>query len=137
MEAIRYVEGEIPSTDQLQELYRSMTPMSPEPAGALHKALAQSQWVATAWHGDRLVGLLRVLTDQVFVAYLQELLVHADYHHQGVGKELLDHYDRAFANFAVQVSVVAEDWVRRKLDKRGFRAEPAALSRVRALTPWA
>lgn len=134
MEAIRYVEGEIPKPDQIEELYQSVAPGTQGSSDDRYRAVKQSQWVATAWHGDRLVGLVRVITDRVFVAYLQELSVHADYHHQGVGKELLDCYDRSFGDYALQVSVVAEEWVRHKLDKRGFRAEPAALSRVRTLT---
>jgi GNAT superfamily N-acetyltransferase len=129
---IRYVEGQIPTAEQLALLHAGEAP------GAFatpdhRRALEQSQWVATAWHGDRLVGLARVLTDHVSTAYLQELLVHADYHHQGVGKELLDCYDRAFGDFAQQVTVVAEEWARQKLGKRGFKTEPAALSRSRAL----
>ena len=133
MDAIRYAVGEIPAPDQLKVLHESLSHGGGETPEELHKAVQQSQWVATAWHGGRLVGLTRVLTDFVFVAYLQELLVHHDYHHQGVGKELLDSYDRAFGDFAVQVSIVAEDWVRKKLDKRGFHAEPSALSRMRTL----
>ena len=92
MEAIRYVEGEIPKPDQIEELYQSVAPGTQGSADDRYRAVKQSQWVATAWHGDRLVGLVRVITDRVFVAYLQELSVHADYHHQGVGKELLDCY---------------------------------------------
>jgi GNAT superfamily N-acetyltransferase len=133
MDAIRYAVGEIPAPEQLRAFHESISHGSGGAAAELHMAVRQSQWIATAWQGDRLVGLTRVLTDFVLVAYLHELSVHPDYHHQGVGKELLDSYDREFGDFAVQVSVVAEDWVRKKLDKRGFHAEPSALSRMRAL----
>jgi len=134
MEAIRYAVGEVPAPEQLRVLHECLSHGSGETPEALQKAIRQSPWVATAWQGDRLVGLIRVLTDFVSVAYLLELSVHPDYHHQGVGKELLDRYDRTFGDFAVQVSVVAEDWVRNKLDKRGFHAEPSALSRMWTLS---
>jgi GNAT superfamily N-acetyltransferase len=131
-EPIRYALGEIPDPEQLHLLFEHAAPGSGRTGAELHSAVKQSSWVATAWEGDRLVGLVRVLSDFVYVAYLQELLVHADYHHQGVGKELLDRYDHEFENFPVQVSIPEEEWVRKKLDKRGFHAEPSALSRKRA-----
>ena len=62
--------------------------------------------------------------------------MHRDFQHQGVGKELLDLYDRAFSDFQMQVIVTDADWAGKKLGKRGFRSEPAALSRTRAHSAW-
>ena len=80
-----------------------------------------------------MVGLARVQSDGVFVVYFQEMLVRPDYQHQGVGKALLDLYDRTFGDYPRQVAVTDSEWARNKLSKRGFREEPAALSRTR---PW-
>ena len=129
---IEYRTGDVPDVDVLADLYGSVDwPHASTPA-ELHRAVQQSSWVATAWHDGRLAGLARVLTDGVFDVYLQDLVVHADYQHQGVGKELLDLYDRAFGEFRTQVIVSDADWAQQKLGKRGFRAEPAALSRTRS-----
>jgi GNAT superfamily N-acetyltransferase len=46
--------------------------------------------VITAWDGERLVGILRALTDGAYSAYIADLAVHPDYQRQGVGKQLLD-----------------------------------------------
>ena len=133
MPPIRYAQGELPDAEQLREFYRHVPWTRDDRPEQLSRALEQSQWVATAWDGEELVGLARVLTDGVFTACLQELLVHAEYQHQGVGKELLDRYDLSFGEFREQVAVTDIEWVRQKLGKRGFRAEPAALSRKRTL----
>ena len=133
---ISYRIGEVPGEAELEALYRSVGWQESEPAENLQRALKQSDWVATAWHDDALVGLARVLTDGVMVAYFQELLVHPDYQHQGVGKELLDRYDREFENFRHQIAVVPLEWARHKLEKRGFRSEPDAMSRMRPLGTW-
>lgn len=132
--AIEYRIGDIPDLDALASLYSSVQWAHADNPESLHKAVSQSGWVVTAWHEDNLVGLARVLTDGVFVAYFQEMLVHPDYQHQGVGKELLDHYDREFGEFQDQVAITDAEWAKKKLNKRGFQVEPAALSRTRPLT---
>ena len=45
----------------------------------LVRALEASPWVLSAWDGDRLVGLLRALTDDVAILYIQDLLVHPEH----------------------------------------------------------
>lgn len=132
--AIEYRIGDIPDLDALASLYSSVQWAHADNPESLQKAVSQSGWVVTAWHEDNLVGLARVLTDGVFVAYFQEMLVHPDYQHQGVGKELLDHYDREFGEFQDQVAITDAEWAKKKLNKRGFQVEPAALSRTRPLT---
>jgi ribosomal protein S18 acetylase RimI-like enzyme len=43
----------------------------------------------TAWDGERLIGLIRVVGDGVYIAYIQDVLVHPDYQRQGIGKYLM------------------------------------------------
>jgi GNAT superfamily N-acetyltransferase len=131
--ALAYKTDVCPDPEALQGLYRSVGWSSADPIELLHRAVAQSGWVATAWDADRLVGLARVLTDGVSVVYFQDLLVHPAYHHQGVGKQLLDLYEEAFGQFRCQVVLTEVEWVRAKFEKRGFHREPAALSRPRPL----
>ena len=42
-----------------------------------------------AYHGEKLVGLARGMTDFVYTTYLADLAVDEAYQHQGIGKELL------------------------------------------------
>ncbi len=63
----------------------------------LMAAIHRSSWVATRWSGDRLVGLCRVVTDDMSIVYLQDILVHPDQQRQGLGRSLarlaLDRFD--------------------------------------------
>ena len=45
--------------------------------------------VISAWHGDRLVGLSRSLTDHAYCCYLSDLAVDKAYQKQGIGQALI------------------------------------------------
>lgn len=62
---------------------------------AMEKMVRHANLVATAWDGDRLVGVARGLTDYAFCCYLSDLAVDLAYQRQGVGKELLRTVDEA------------------------------------------
>ena len=49
-----------------------------------------SSLVITAWHGEQLAGIARVISDGVSESYLCELAVEPDVQGVGVGKKLLD-----------------------------------------------
>lgn len=51
--------------------------------------LENASLAITAWHGDRLVGIARTLTDFSYVAYLADLAVDAEYQRQGIGERLI------------------------------------------------
>jgi ribosomal protein S18 acetylase RimI-like enzyme len=55
----------------------------------LERAIANSTRVVTAWDGERLVGLARVLSDGEHIVYAQDLLVLRAYRRQGLGSALL------------------------------------------------
>jgi ribosomal protein S18 acetylase RimI-like enzyme len=42
-----------------------------------------------AWHGERLVGAVRLLTDGYLYATVTDLVVHPDYRLRGIGRELM------------------------------------------------
>ena len=52
--------------------------------------LQHTNLLITAWHGDRLVGIARSLTDFTYVAYLADLAVDAEYQRQGIGQRLIE-----------------------------------------------
>ncbi len=59
-------------------------------------ALAGSLRVVTAWHGEHLVGLARIVGDGATIAYLQDVLVHPEHRRSGLGSRLVA---AAFAPF--------------------------------------
>jgi GNAT superfamily N-acetyltransferase len=56
----------------------------------LRESFEKSNLVLSAWLGDRLVGLARVLTDGYQVSYLCDLAVEPDIQGSGLGKRLID-----------------------------------------------
>lgn len=55
----------------------------------LQAALERSTIVTSAWEGGALVGLIRALSDEATIAYIQDILVRPTYHKQGVGSQLM------------------------------------------------
>ena len=61
----------------------------------LQEAIDGAGYVVTATDGERFVGLARCISDDVSIAYIQDIVVHPDYHRQGIGRALaLDCLDR-------------------------------------------
>jgi Acetyltransferases len=52
-------------------------------------AMKNSGSVFTAWDGNKLIGLINVLDDNVMTAYIHYLLVDPDYQNRGIGKKLV------------------------------------------------
>ncbi len=56
---------------------------------ALERAVGGSSYVVTAHHDGALVGLARCVSDDVSIAYLQDILVAPSHQGQGLGKALV------------------------------------------------
>ncbi len=87
---IEYTEEKKFNVTQVQELFLSVGWISGQYPTRLHKALMNSSTVISAWDGDRLVGLVRVLDDSELVAYMHYVLVHPDYHGQGIAGHMVE-----------------------------------------------
>ena len=55
----------------------------------LRAALAGSSFVAAAFNDDRLIGLVRAISDGASICYVQDVLVHPDAWRSGVGAALM------------------------------------------------
>lgn len=51
--------------------------------------IAEANLVRTVWNGDTLVALLRAWTDWVYVCYLADIMVAAEYQRSGIGRLLV------------------------------------------------
>ena len=92
MSAIDYRIGNELDLSEVIELYNASTLGERRPTAERDRMAAMlrhANLVVTAWHAQRLVGLARTLTDFVYVGYLADLAVHADYQRQGIGKGLI------------------------------------------------
>ncbi|CAM3990933.1 GNAT family N-acetyltransferase [Deinococcus marmoris] len=94
----RLTAEDAPALDELLRLYASVgwTAYTRDPQ-ALARALRHSSFVWAARNeGGELVGLVRGLSDDVSILFVQDILVLPDWQRQGVGRALmgavLDHY---------------------------------------------
>ena len=75
--------------DSLKNLFLSVKWSSAHYPEKLTEAMRNSGSVFSAWDGNNLVGLVNALDDGSMTVYVHYLLVHPDYQHQGIGKELI------------------------------------------------
>lgn len=87
---ITYTEEKKFDNKSVVDLFSSVGWVSAQYPTRLYKALMYSSTVITAWDGDRLVGLVRVLDDSELVAYMHYVLVHPDYHGQGIAGTMVE-----------------------------------------------
>lgn len=87
---ITYTEEKKFDNKSVVDLFSSVGWVSAQYPTRLYKALMHSSTVITAWDGDRLVGLVRVLDDSELVAYMYYALVHPDYHRQGIAGTMVE-----------------------------------------------
>jgi len=78
-----------PDTNQLATLYAAVgwTAYTKDIA-ALRRAFNHSVFI-TAWSDTELIGLVRGITDQETILYIQDLLVLPSYQHQGIATALM------------------------------------------------
>ena len=87
---ITYTEEKKFTQDAIQRLFLSVGWVSGQYPSRLYKALMHSSTVITAWDGDRLIGLARLLDDSELVAYMHYVLVDPAYHGQGVASAMME-----------------------------------------------
>lgn len=69
----------------------------------LSEALKVSLMVVSAWDGEELVGLIRVVGDGLTIIYIQDILVLDSYKRKGIGSRLLKSVLRKYENVRQKV----------------------------------
>lgn len=96
--------------DAFIALYRESTLADRRPADdreAMRQMLENADLTISAWQGNRLVGISRVLTDFGYVAYLADLAVAIDQQHRGIGKRLIEETRAALGKHCLIVLLAA------------------------------
>lgn len=89
-ESVRFVVGVVPWREELRALYDAVGWSAyTDDLDALVRGAEGSAVVVTAWRGEVLVGLARVISDGHTIAYLQDVLVLPEMRRQGVASELV------------------------------------------------
>jgi GNAT superfamily N-acetyltransferase len=92
MKPIRYRYGNDVSVEQAIELYQASTLAARRPVDdrdIMADMLRHANLVVTAWEGDLLVGIARMLTDFNYVGYFADLAVRQSHQRLGIGVELV------------------------------------------------
>jgi GNAT superfamily N-acetyltransferase len=87
--------------------------------------LGNANLTVTAWHGARLVGIARSLTDFTYVAYLADLAVDATYQKRGIGRALISE-TRARLKPECTIVLLAAPDANEYYPKVGFEHHPRA-----------
>ncbi len=81
----------------------------------LMDAINNSMMVVSAWSGNELVGLIRVIGDRHVILYIQDILILKEYKRKGIGKQLVEIVIEQFSNVR-QIVLLTED----QEETRGF-----------------
>lgn len=101
--AIEIKETKEVNKEKIIELYQANKWSSAEKPDLLYKALMNSDSLITAWDGNRLVGLGNAISDGYLVVYYPHLLVHPDYQGKGIGRMIVDRFQKKYENFHQQM----------------------------------
>lgn len=105
---ITYTDEKKFTQQAVQDLFLSVGWVSGQYPSRLFKALQNSSTVLTAWDGDRLVGLVRLLDDSEMVAYMHYVLVHPDYQGQGIAGTLIEMVKEKYKDY-LYIEIMPEE----------------------------
>ena len=71
-------------------------------------SLENSIYTSSAWDGDNLVGLVRVVGDGVSIVYIQDVLVKSSHKRQGIGTQMVKEVLKAYENVRQVVLITDE-----------------------------
>jgi GNAT superfamily N-acetyltransferase len=131
---IKYRSGKRIAREKLAELYQSVRWLHWKTSQKLQQAYLNSDFVVTAWDGDRLAGAGRALTDGFFNAYLPDIAVHPDYRGAGVGRKIIMMLLEKCSTF-YNITAVAEDRMAEEFFRNcGLKDERKAFRIMRPIT---
>ncbi len=118
---ITYTTDKIFTQEQVQELFLSVNWVSGEYPARLFKALKNSSTVITAWDGEKLVGLLRVIDDGELVAFMHYALVRPEYQGKGIAAHMMNMVIEKYKDFLYVYGVPEESKNAPFYEKFGFK----------------
>ncbi|MFJ8263854.1 GNAT family N-acetyltransferase [Rummeliibacillus sp. NPDC094406] len=89
----------------------------------LQQAISQSLDVISAWDGEELVGLIRVVGDGLTIIYIQDILVLNAYQNQGIATQLMQQILKKYSKVRQKVLLTEEaPDVRHFYEKNDFQS---------------
>lgn len=97
----------------------------------LRGMLQHADILATAWDGEKLVGVSRSLTDWQYACYLSDLAVDVAYQRAGIGRQLIDLTQQQLGP-QCKIILLAAPAAKDYYEKIGFEHNPRAWTLDRA-----
>ena len=97
--AIEYTDEKHFTQDQIHELFASVGWESAQYPDRVYRALIGSSTVISAWDGNQLAGLARVIDDGEMLAYMHWVLVNPKYQGMHVGSGLVERVKERYAGY--------------------------------------
>lgn len=121
---INFKENKNINVEQLEKLYNDVEWFAyTNDLPLLQQALSQSLDVLSAWDGDELVGLVRIIGDGLTIIYVQDILVLNTYQNQGIATELMKQILNKYSHVRQKVLLTEEaPDVRHFYEKNGFQS---------------
>ena len=121
--AITYTEERNFTLQQVSDLFLCVRWVVGKYPNRLYKALMNSSRVISAWDGDRLVGLIRVMGDSELVCFINYVLVHPDYHGRGFAGHLLEMVKAAYKSYLYINVMIGDSKNVAFYEKHGFKVK--------------
>lgn len=97
------------NSEQLKKLYNDVEWWAyTKDLMILEQAIERSLEVVSAWNGEQLVGLIRVVGDGLTIIYIQDLLVLNTYQNQGIATQLIQQVLKKYKNVRQKVLLTEE-----------------------------
>src|SRR5690625_1271816 len=121
---IKFVDSKNINREQLERLYNDVEWYAyTQNLEVLQHAIEQSLEVISAWNGEELVGLIRIVGDGITIIYIQDILVLNAYQNQGIATQLMEQILQKYKHVRQKV-LLTEDApnVRHFYEKNGFQS---------------
>lgn len=120
---IVYKDFNILSEDQVRNLYeKAGWTVYTKNIKKLLFGIQNSSFVYSAWDNKQLIGLIRVLSDDYTICYIQDLLVMEDYQNQGIGQALIQKVLSRYKNVRQIILTSDENGPLGFYEKMGFQS---------------
>ncbi|GHO56792.1 GNAT family N-acetyltransferase [Ktedonobacter robiniae] len=107
----------------VRELYTSVEWWPERTEEQIAQVLASDVAVG-AWDGERLVGFARVVSDHIFHAYIEDVMIHPTYQRRGIGQLLVSRLLEALPNVKT-ITLFCQEKLLPFYEIQGFRAFPS------------
>jgi GNAT superfamily N-acetyltransferase len=87
---ITYTDRKNFDVEKLQALFNRGAEWAKERPLDKLRIMVEHSVISTAWDGERLVGFARAVTDHVYRAFIEDVVVDPDYYLQGIGTEIMN-----------------------------------------------